>query len=265
MGLRKAPEEHSWKDNDDKRSLHQRIAGEYRAKILKGDLEPGAKLPSTTEMCALYGASSTAVQNAMRALKDEGLVVGHAGSSTKVREHRMRVMKPAQYFAPAEPGEPYRWIAEAQKQGMTAESELLEVGEVVPPPSVAKALGIAADGTAVLRRQLLKLNGEPAELVENYYPVEIARGTAIERAEKVKGGVPTLLAELGFPSRRATDQVSAETPTFEEGAYLKMPTGELPVLRTFRVVRSDDDRVIQVDALTKAGHLYKLEYELPIS
>lgn len=265
MGLRKTPEERKRPPGDDKRTLHLRIAAEYRAEILNDDIEPGSKLPATSAMCAEFGASSTAVQNAMRALKDEELVVGQAGRSITVREHRMRVMRPAAYMAPAKPGEPYRWIAEAQKQGMTAESELLEVAEVEPPLSVRKALGIGPEDTAMLRRQLLKLNGEPAELVENYYPMDIARGTAIEVAEKIKGGVSGLLANLGFPPRRATDQVSAQAPTFDQGLYLKMPVGEIPVLRTFRVTRSDDDRVVEVTVMAKAGHLYKLEYELPIS
>lgn len=261
MGLRKTPEERQRAHEGDNRTAHLRIAAEYRDQILSGDIEAGEDLPSTGEMCKEFGASTTAVQNAMRALKEEGLVVGHKGKGITVREHRMTAMRPAAYFAPVEPGEPYRWIAEAQRRGMTAESVLLHVAEVVPPLSVAKALGIASDGTAVLRRQLLKLNGEPAELVESYYPVELAAGTAITERKKVKGGVPTLLAGMGYPFRRAVDRVSARTPTADQGVYLKMPVGELPVLRTFRTVYSDDDRVIEVTVMAKAGHLYELEYE----
>lgn len=262
MGLRKTPEERQRAHEGDNRTAHLRIAAEFRDRILSGDIEAGEALPSTSDMCAEFGASTTAVQNAMRALKDEGLVVGQKGKSITAREHRMRVMRPAAYFAPAEPGQPYRWIAEAQRQGMTAESELLHVAEVVPPLSVAKALGIASDGTAVLRRQLLKLNGEPAELVESYYPIEIANGTAITEPRKVRGGVPTLLAEMGYPFRKSVDRVSARTPTADQGVYLKMPVGELPVLRTFRTVYSNDDQVIEVTVMAKAGHLYELEYEI---
>lgn len=264
MGLRKAPEDRFWKFGDDKRTVHLRIASEFRNEILNGDIEAGEDLPSTQTMCATYGASSTAVQNAMRALKDEDLVIGQKGRSITAGEARMRVMRPASYLAPSKAGEPYRWIAEAQKLGMSAKSELLEVGEVEPPLSVAKALGIAKGATAILRRQLLSLNGEPAELVDNYYPVEIASGTALEGEEKIRGGASTLLASLGFPARRAVDRVSARTPTIAQGDYLKMPVGELPVLRTFRVTYSNDDRVIEVTVMAKAGHLYELEYDLTV-
>ncbi|MEU6233830.1 GntR family transcriptional regulator [Kitasatospora sp. NPDC047058] len=262
MGLRKTPEDRQRAVDGDLRAAGQRIAAYIRDQILSGDIKPGDPIPSISELCGQFGASITAVQNAMRTLKDEGLVATQKGKSTIAREARMRVMRPADFFAPAEPGQPYRWIAEAQRQGMTATSELLDVEEVAPPASVARALGIEPGMTAMLRRQLLKLDGEPAELVENYYPIEIARGTPIAEGKKVKGGVPTLLAEMGFPFRRSVDRVSARTPTPEQGVHLKMPVGELPVLRTFRTVYSDDDRVIEVTVMAKAGHLYELEYEI---
>lgn len=261
MALRKTAEARKRLVGDDKRAMHLRIAADIRDQILSNDIEPGDPLPSTQQMAEHYGASPTTVQNAMRLLKEEELVVGQAGKATTAREHRMRVMRPASYFAPVEPGERYRWLAEAERLGMAAESELLDVAEVLPPLGVAKALGLAAGEGAVMRRQLLKLNGEPAELVENYYPLDIARGTAIEGDRKVKGGVPTLLAELGYPFRRAVDRVSARTPTYDQGVFLKLPMPEIPVLRTFRVVYSNDDRVIEVSVLAKAGHLYELEYE----
>lgn len=265
MALRKNAEERKRQQGADKRATHQRIAADVRDQILSGDLEPGEALQPTSQMTQRYDASPTTVQNAMRLLKEEEMVVGQPGKSITARQHGMQVLRPADYLAPAEPGKPYRWIAEAQKNGMKAESELLEVGEVQPPLSVAKALGIASDGKAILRMQLLKLNGVPAEVVECYYPVEIARGTPIAAEAKVKGGVPTLLAEMGYPPRRAVDRVSARTPTFDQGAYLRLPMPDLPVLRTFRVVYSDDDRVIEVTVMAKAGHLYELEYDLPMS
>ncbi|MEV8324548.1 GntR family transcriptional regulator [Kitasatospora sp. NPDC056731] len=262
MGLRKTPEDRQRAVDGDLRAASQRIAADIRDQILSGDIKPGEDIPSTSELVREFNASTTAVQNAMRTLKDEGLITSQKGRTTIARESRMRVMRPANFFAPAEPGQPYRWIAEAQKKGLAAVSELLDVEEVVPPASVVEALGIAQGGTAMLRRQLLKLDGEPAELVENYYPIEIARGTPIAEGKKVKGGVPTLLAELGFPFRRSVDRVSARTPTADQGVYLKMPVGELPVLRTFRTVYSDNDRVIEVTIMAKAGHLYELEYEI---
>jgi GntR family transcriptional regulator len=42
--------------------------------------------------------------------------------------------------------------------------------------------------------------------------------------------------------------------------HLKLP-GDLPVLRTLRVVYSDDDRPVEATVMVKAGHLYEVQYE----
>lgn len=77
---------------------------------------------------------------------------------------------------------------------------------------------------------------------------------------KIKGGTPTLLADLGHPPRRSVDRVSARIPTQDQYQALNL-LSSLPVLRTLRVVYSDGDRPIEATVMVKAGHLYELEYE----
>ncbi|GHF47541.1 hypothetical protein GCM10010218_31170 [Streptomyces mashuensis] len=247
-------------DAADRRSLHERIAADLRDEIMTGDLPPGANLPSTAQLKERFDASSATVQKALQLLKDERLVVGRPGAAVTVREHRQRTMRPAAYMAPAPDGEPYRWLTEAAKDGARARSELLDVTEAVPPADVAAALALAPGATALLRAQVLTLDGEPVELVKSYYPLEIVRGTAATERRKIKGGTPRLLADLGFPPRKSVDRVSARIPTQEQYNALRLPTN-LPVLRTLRVVYGDGDRPIEVTVMAKAGHLYEMQYE----
>ncbi|WP_406014605.1 GntR family transcriptional regulator [Streptomyces sp. NBC_00984] len=247
-------------DATDRRSLHERIAADLRDQIMGGDLAPGAALPSTAHLKERFDASGATVQKALQLLKEEQLVVGRAGAAVTVREHRQRTVRPASYMAPAGPGEPYRWLTEIVKGGSRAHSTLLEVAESRPPTDVAEALGLPESGTAFLRRQLLMIDDEPAELVASYYPLEITRGTAMEARRKIPGGTPTLLAELGYPPRLSVDRVSARIPTQEQYRALRLP-GDLPVLRTLRVVYSDNGRPIEATIMVKAGHLYELQYE----
>ncbi|MFJ1678351.1 GntR family transcriptional regulator [Streptomyces sp. NPDC088251] len=244
----------------DRRSLHERIAADLRDQIMGGDLAPGASLPSTVHLKARFNASNATVQKALQLLKDEQLVVGRAGAAVTVREHRQRTVRPASYMAPAGSGEPYRWLTEAAKSGSRAHSTLLEVVEVEPPADVVEALRLSKSGTALLRRQLLMVDDEPAELVASYYPLEIARGTAMAEHRKIPGGTPTLLAEMGYPPRLSVDRVSARVPTQDQYQALRLPGG-LPVLRTLRVVYSDDERPIEATVMVKAGHLYEVQYE----
>ncbi|MDT3399010.1 GntR family transcriptional regulator [Streptomyces sp. B1866] len=245
----------------DPRSLHERIAADLRDEIMSGDLAPGGSLPSTARLKERFTASNATVQKALRLLKDEGLVVGRPGAAVSVREHRQRTVRPAAYLAPAAPGEPYPWVAEAARHGRRGASRLLEVGEVRPPADVAEALRLPGDGTALLRAQVLLLGDEPVELVTSYYPLDIARGTDMMARRRIRGGTPALLASLGFPPRRSVDRVSARVPTQEQYALLRLP-GDLPVLRTLRVVYSDDDRPVEATVMAKAGHLYEVEYEI---
>ncbi|WP_275558929.1 GntR family transcriptional regulator [Streptomyces sp. 5-6(2022)] len=248
-------------DAVDRRSLHERIAADLRDEIMSGDLPPGAKLPSTAQLKDRFTASNATVQKALQLLKDEGLAVGRAGAAVTVREHRQRTMRPASYMAPAAPGEPYRWISEAavghQARGS---SRLLDVTEIRPPADVAEALRLPEDGTALLRAQVLLLDDEPVELVKSYYPLQLARGTAMMDRRKIKGGTPALLAELGYPPRLSVDKVSARVPTQEQYSVLGLP-GNLPILRTLRVVYSEGERPIEATVMAKAGHLYELRYE----
>ncbi|MFI8878765.1 GntR family transcriptional regulator [Streptomyces sp. NPDC055243] len=244
----------------DRRALHERIAADVRDEIMSGELAPGARLPSTTQLKSRFDASSATVQKALQLLKDEGLAVGRAGSAVTVREHRQRTLRPAAYMAPAGGGEAYRWLTEVAEGGTSPRSTLMDVAEVVPPADVSAALGLADGGTAVLRRQLLSIDGEPVELVASYYPVGIAEGTAITERRRIRGGTPALLSDLGFPPRLSVDRVSARVPTQEQYTALQLP-GNLPVLRTLRVVYSDDDLPIEASVMVKSGHLYELRYE----
>ncbi|MFC9620960.1 GntR family transcriptional regulator [Streptomyces sp. NPDC056930] len=247
-------------DAVDRRSLHERIAADLRDQIMGGDLAPGASLPSTVHLKERFNASNATVQKALQLLKDEQLVVGRAGAAVTVREHRQRTVRPASYMAPAGSGEPYRWLAEAAKDGSRAHSTLLDVVECEPPADVAEALRLPEAGAALLRRQLLMVDDEPVELVASYYPLEIARGTAMAERRKIPGGTPTLLAEMGYPPRLSVDRVSARVPTQDQYQALRLPGG-LPVLRTLRVVYSDDERPVEATVMVKAGHLYELQYE----
>ncbi|GAA1932353.1 GntR family transcriptional regulator [Streptomyces sodiiphilus] len=244
----------------DRRSLHERIAADLRDEIMSGDLAPGASLPSTAQLKERFAASNATVQKALKILKDEGLVVGRAGAAVTVRKHRVRTMSPAAYMAPNAPGEPYRWLTEAERRGVRAASRLLTVTEAEPPADVAQAMRLPPGERALLRRQLLLFEDEPVELVASYYPLEIARGSAMMEHRRIKGGTPTLLARLGHPPRVSVDTVSARVPTQEQYTALRLPSN-LPVLRTLRVVYGDGDRPIEVTVMAKAGHLYELRYE----
>jgi len=245
----------------DTRPPHQQIAAEIRAAILSGDAALGSQLETTQQLMARFGVTNQTIQRALKVLKAEGFVVGRAGSGVYVRARAQQIITPASYARPAAPGEPYPWVTEARRRGQRGGSRLLEVGEVKPPVQVAAALGLAENGVAVLRHQVMLLDDEPAELAWSYYPVEIARGTPLAESRRIRGGAPAYLAERGLRPEETVDHVSVRLPTTGEFVGLELPD-DVPVLRTFRVVLAAGRRPIEVSVLVKAGYAYELEYRI---
>ncbi|MFE5890480.1 GntR family transcriptional regulator [Streptomyces sp. NPDC056462] len=247
----------------DTRPAHHRIAAQIRAEIMSGDLAASQQLPITQDLVTQYGVSSQTIQRALGLLKAEGYIVGRSGRGVFVRDSPQQAFDSVATMPPARDGEPYVWIKEAAKQSKTGTNKILRVAEVVPPTQVRDALGLEPGGTVAMRERLLLLDGDPAELVCSYYPMDIAQGTALLERKKIKGGSPTLLADKGYPPREMVDRVSCRPPTEEEFIGLELPT-EVPVLRTFRVVYSDNAKPIEVTVMVKAAHLHELLYRVPL-
>src|SRR5215203_3455771 len=72
-------------DPDDPRPPYQQVANAIRAAIVARTFKPGDKLPSLNELSERYGVARMTVQQAMRVLRDEGLIVTRQGSGVFVR------------------------------------------------------------------------------------------------------------------------------------------------------------------------------------
>lgn len=72
-------------DPEDPRHPYVQIAASIRAAILSGELEPGARLPSTEELTELFGVAKGTISSAIRVLRDEGFVDSRPGAPVRVR------------------------------------------------------------------------------------------------------------------------------------------------------------------------------------
>lgn len=250
------PEPHA-----DNRPLAERIAAQIRKQIMSGDWEPGRKVPTNEDLREQYETSNVTIQRALQILKDEKFLEGRTGVGVYVRSQPSQTIIPASYMPPSEPGQPYRWLTEATKRQQSGKYRMLEVGEVVPPVEVARALGLDEGGTAMLRSRVGFLDDQPAELVDSYYPMELAQGTRLADRRLIPGGSPALLDEMGYPTRSQDDAVGTRPATTDEYVHLEIPR-DVPVLEIFRIVYSDDQRPIEVSILIKPGHRFKMGYHV---
>jgi DNA-binding transcriptional regulator YhcF (GntR family) len=77
-------------DPDDPRPPFQQVANALRAAILTKKFNPGDQLPSGNDLARTYGVSRATVQDALRVLRGEGLIVSRQGSGVFVRERAER-------------------------------------------------------------------------------------------------------------------------------------------------------------------------------
>jgi DNA-binding transcriptional regulator YhcF (GntR family) len=77
-------------DPDDSRPPYQQVADSLRTSILNRRYAPGEKLPSGNDMARHYGVARMTVQQALRILRDEDLIVSRQGSGVFVRSRTVR-------------------------------------------------------------------------------------------------------------------------------------------------------------------------------
>ncbi|MEV6609131.1 GntR family transcriptional regulator [Kutzneria sp. NPDC051319] len=166
------------------------------------------------------------------------------------------------YVKPRDADAPDAWAQEAADHGHVGTQRLLHVGEVMPAPHVAAALHSSPTAPVVVRRRLVLLDDQPLELVDSYYPADIARGTSLAEARKIRGGAPTLLAELGHEFRHLDEDVSVRLANAEETELLAQQ-GPTPVLVLRRTSSARSGRPVEVSVMTMLPGRH-LRYQLTI-
>lgn len=73
-------------DASDARPPFRQVADQLRAEILNGTYEPGDRLPSQAVLTERFGVSRMTVQQALRELRHERLIVSRQGSGVYVRQ-----------------------------------------------------------------------------------------------------------------------------------------------------------------------------------
>ena len=219
---------------------YQQIADRLRDQIWSGALGPGERLPSEPDLVREYDASRNTVRLAIALLTNQGLVVTRQGLGTFVVEpaqpfrallSRVKVPPSGHYISTALP-----LIGAAAGE---AETSSLAVETAQASASVADRLQIAEGDSVVIRRSQRYVGDVPWLLIFSYFPMDLARGTALEQAGTIEQGSIKLLAELGHPQVGFTDEIGARMPYAREFDFFRLLTGT-PVIVVNRTSYSQD-------------------------
>lgn len=225
---------------------YQDIADDLRERLNAGTLpleQEGrggpSKLPGEKELASEYQASRSTVRLALQVLANQGLLETRHGLGTYLLD------KPAPRIVPLDQEEDWR-------SGERAEAALKPAGTATGAQTtarfqaetaratadVAESLGVAEGDPVILRRSRQHIDGKPWCLVVSYYPMDIARGTELEKARSLDTGSTQVLAGLDHQVVRYTDAISARMPDTLELGFFRT-AGLVPVIIVSRTAHGE--------------------------
>ncbi|MFE3074185.1 GntR family transcriptional regulator [Streptomyces sp. NPDC059247] len=245
------------------------IAESFRARIASGALQPGDRLPSTKQLAAEFGASELVVYRAITQLKESGHVVARQGAGAFVRVYNPLVWNPGEYERGERRDDPITntddWKAQVRAQGREPEQGIPQVSVEPAPKDIAHWLGLEPGTPVVARRRLRLVDGEPCQLADSWFPVEVAEGTPLmeERDVTMKGGI---LAATGNPQFRIRDELDIRMPTDAEIERLSLQNlPGTPVCQHARIGYGTSDVPVRVMVTIAPGDRNRIVYELELT
>ena len=234
------------------------IAGFIRDQIVRGDLPPGAEVPSERELAASWRVARPTAARALETLRVQGLVSSVQGSGTYVRDPS------------AAPRARERYERAGTGLGMYGLGESVEflATEIVPAPDpVAEALQLAQGADVIRRARLIRsAEGRPIELSTSWFVGSLAdQAPELLVPERLVGGTAKYLEGVtGRAPAYGRDQVAARLATSDEAQLLKL--GEPAAVLVYRfTVYSKDDQPIQTDDATYPPDHWAFRQEYPLS
>jgi GntR family transcriptional repressor for pyruvate dehydrogenase complex len=112
--------------------LYQQIVEQVERSILDGQLKPGNQLPPERDLARQFGVSRTAIREAMKVLREKGLIESQHGRGTFVTDSTSQVIRHSVD----------RMMTMKLSQGEAA-THLIEVRELLEPSIAARAAQLA--------------------------------------------------------------------------------------------------------------------------
>ena len=220
---------------------YEELVRRLRDEIAAGTYAKGERLPTTPELCQLYGVSNTTVKRAMDDLELMGLVARRRGSGVYVKESS--VPEPTGGALGSSSGQMSGMTAEYQRTQRQLTSEVHGFSVVRPPAEVAERLAIDEDAFAYDICRVRLVDGRPTVVEYTYMPIDLVPGL---RESVLEGSIYGYLEEeLGLKVGSAHRTIKAVMPTGDERTWLKIGEGE-PLLEVRQVAYLDDGTPFEV-------------------
>lgn len=173
----------------------------------------GADFPGEHQLAEEYQVSRHTVREALRRLRQSGVLESGRGRRTAV--HRARIEQPL--------GALYSLFSEVQARGMRQRSEVLDRG-IRSDPSVAARLGLDPGVEFVYLERIRYADDEPLALDRTWLPASLAR-PLLEADLTATGIYDELHRRSGVRVTGGQERIQAVTPTAAQRDTLRLPRG----------------------------------------
>jgi GntR family transcriptional regulator len=234
------------------------VANQLRDAILRGELPPGAEIPSERQIVEEWGVSRPTATRALAVLRAEGLVEARKGSGTFVRQQPMLHRRAFdRYLRSRASGKAYT----------DDERSEIKVAEVVEAPGqVAAALGLKAGAKAIRRKRIISNSNGPIEVSVSWFDVALRKPARrlLDRSRIREGTVAYVEASTGRRAATGRDRIGARLATDEERDDLQLGDGAAAVLVVLHTITDADGDPIEYAEAVYGPDRWSLEQEYPL-
>jgi GntR family transcriptional repressor for pyruvate dehydrogenase complex len=157
--------------------LYEQIVQQIEDTILKGNLKPGDQLPAERDLAEQFGVSRTAVREAVKALREKGLVEAYTGRGTFVTNGTLHAIRQSLDLM----------VKISQAEGAI---QLVEVREILEPEIAALAAERAEEQHLAAPREAVAIMDASLEDAEGFIEADLDFHLALAEA----AGNPIILS-----------------------------------------------------------------------
>lgn len=230
--------------------LYVQIQRALRDEIRAGAIRGGAPVPSERELSERYGVSRMTVRQAMRALRQEGIVYRERGRGLFVTPHKLDVHT----------RNLVGFSEDMRRRGLRPTSRLLRLRRERPTREVAADLDLAP-GAEVFHLERLRLaDGTPMAYESTFVPVALCPD--LERYDLARDSLYRILQEeCGLRFERAREVLEAATGGRRIARLFRTRPGA-PVLIVHRVVYSEENKPIESATTVYRADRYRATFHV---
>jgi GntR family transcriptional repressor for pyruvate dehydrogenase complex len=149
--------------------LYEQIVQQIEESILKGDLKPGDQLPAERELAQHFGVSRTAVREAVKALREKGLVEAYSGRGTFITDGTSQAVRQSLDLM----------VKIGQPEGST---HLAEVRAILEPEIAALAASRAQESDLATMREAVAMMDRAGQDPDAYIEADLDFHLALAEA-----------------------------------------------------------------------------------